>query len=192
MTALKNILTPNVLTISRLVAIIPFIACFFVRDSWARWVILGIFIFASITDYFDGYLARKQNATSKLGQMLDPIADKLLVICALFMLSKANIINGWHLIAVVIIFCREIFVSGLREFVGQKKAVTVSKLAKYKTTAQMLAVGLLLALPAFATILERSYVASFYKLSLIFLWVAAILTVITGYQYFRASQRYLK
>ena len=112
---------------------------------WLRWVALAIFIAAGITDFFDGYLARTWDQQSKLGRMLDPIADKLLVSSCLLMLAADETIKGWSLFAAIIILCREILVSGLREYLAELRvSVPVTQLAKWKTTMQLVAIGFLL------------------------------------------------
>ena len=110
---------------------------------WIRWIALAVFIAAGITDVLDGYFARMYGQQSSLGRMLDPIADKLLVASCLLMLAAEETIRGWSLLAAVIILCREILVSGLREYLAELRvSVPVSRLAKWKTTWQLVAVGL--------------------------------------------------
>ena len=142
---------PNMLTYARIVAVPMVVICFFwggsfVANDNARWWAFGIFVVASITDFFDGYLARAWQQTSTIGRMLDPIADKLLVAACLLLLAADGTIRGWSLWAAIIILCREILVSGLREYLAELKvSVPVSKVAKWKTTAQLLALGFLVA-----------------------------------------------
>ena len=113
---------------------------------WIRWVALAVFIAAGITDVLDGYFARMYGQQSSLGRMLDPIADKLLVASCLLMLAAEETIRGWSLLASVVILCREILVSGLREYLAELRvSVPVSRLAKWKTTWQLVAVGFLIA-----------------------------------------------
>ena len=113
---------------------------------WLRWVALAIFVPAGVTDFFDGYLARAWEQQSSLGRMLDPIADKLLVSSCLLMLAAEETIHGWSLLAAVIILCREILVSGLREFLAELRvSVPVTRLAKWKTIGQLVAIGFLIA-----------------------------------------------
>ena len=129
---------PNILTYGRILAVPALVACFYLEGSSWRFVALGLFIVASVTDFFDGYLARAWSQQSKLGQMLDPIADKLLVGATLIMLVSDETISGLSVIAGVIILSREILVSGLREFLGQLSvSVPVTKIAKFKTAAQL-------------------------------------------------------
>ena len=146
---------PNILTVFRLLAA-PGVPLAYVLwpSPFADWVALGLFVGASLTDFLDGYLARKWNQTSNFGRMLDPIADKVMVVIALVVivsLSAGNLLVVWPwqdfliLIAVTVILFREIFVSGLREFLGANAStLQVTKLAKWKTTAQMVAVAALL------------------------------------------------
>src|SRR6185437_16190757 len=116
------------------------------RRPVLRWVALAVFIGAGVTDFFDGYFARIWGQQSSLGRMLDPIADKLLVAASLLMLAAGSTIRGWTLLAAVIILCREILVSGLREYLAELQvSVPVTRLAKWKTVAQMVAIGFLIA-----------------------------------------------
>src|SRR5690606_6862541 len=148
---------PNLLTYARIMAVPLIVLCFFLEgrlesSDFARWSALFIFVAASVTDYLDGYLARSWKQTSNIGRMLDPIADKLLVATSLLLLVAADTqrtISGWSLWAAIIILCREILVSGLREYLAALKvSVPVTKLAKWKTTIQMVAIGFLLVGPA--------------------------------------------
>lgn len=183
---------PNLLTYARIVAVPTIVFCFFLEGKlqstdFARWLALSIFIIASLTDWLDGYLARKWQQTSNIGRMLDPIADKLLVSVVLLLLAAEGSIAGWSLWAAVIILCREILVSGLREYLAALKvSVPVSQLAKWKTAVQMIAIGFLLAGPAGDKVLP--YVT---ELGHILLWLSAILTLYTGYDYFRAGLRHI-
>ncbi|WP_244635890.1 CDP-diacylglycerol--glycerol-3-phosphate 3-phosphatidyltransferase [Chthonobacter albigriseus] len=193
MTALDNRLMqtalslPNILTYLRIVAVPLVAACFYVEGDLGRWLAFALFAAASITDYFDGYLARAWKQQSSLGRMLDPIADKLLVAVSLLVLTGAGTIGGWSLWAAVIILMREIFVSGLREFLAELKvSVPVTRLAKWKTTIQLLAIGILLAGPA-----ADKLITGISELGLVMLWTAAIVTLYTGYDYFRAGVGYL-
>ena len=175
---------PNLLTYGRLAAVPAFAAThFFAGDGWIG---LYIFIAASITDFFDGYLARAWGQQSNLGRILDPIADKLLVGAALLMLAAERTIAGWSLWAALIILSREILVSGLREFLAELNVrVAVSRLAKWKTGVQMVALSLLIAAGPGA---DRPAFVSLLGLTL--LWVAALLTLYTGFDYFRAGLKY--
>ncbi|MDF1778597.1 MAG: CDP-diacylglycerol--glycerol-3-phosphate 3-phosphatidyltransferase [Rhizobiaceae bacterium] len=183
---------PNLLTYARIVAVPLIVLCFFVEgrlhgSDLARWSALGIYVIASITDFFDGYLARIWNQTSNIGRMLDPIADKLLVSSILLLLAAAGTIAGWSIWAAIIILCREILVSGLREYLAMLKvSVPVTWLAKWKTTLQMIAIGFLLAGPAGDKIIPYTT-----ELGIILLWVAAVITMYTGYDYFRAGLKHV-
>ena len=148
-----------------------------------RWTALAIFIVAGVTDYLDGYLARAWSQQSALGRMLDPIADKLLVAATLLVLVADRTIAGWSLWAAIVILCREILVSGLREFLADLRvSVPVSRVAKYKTTLQLVSIGFLIAGPAGEIVLPGTVV-----IGLLLLWVAALLTIYTGWDYFRAG-----
>ncbi|HHZ08912.1 MAG TPA: CDP-diacylglycerol--glycerol-3-phosphate 3-phosphatidyltransferase [Rhizobiales bacterium] len=185
---------PNMLTYGRILAVPLIVLCFFLEgrlksSDFARWSALFIFAAASITDYFDGYLARAWQQTSNIGRMLDPIADKLLVATCLLLLAADTdrTIAGWSLWAAIIILCREILVSGLREYLaGLKVSVPVTQLAKWKTTIQMLAIGMLLAGPALDKLLPFSTEAG-----VALLWISAIVTLYTGYDYFRAGLKHI-
>jgi cardiolipin synthase len=178
---------PNLLTYGRILAIPALVACFFVKSDWGRWLAMSIFIVAGVSDILDGYLARAWKQQSAIGRMLDPIADKLIVSAALLMLAADQTIAGWSLWAGVIILCREILVSGLREFLGTVAvSVPVTQLAKWKTALQMLAIGFLLAGSAGDKIWP--YTTMF---GLTLLWIAALLTLYTGYDYLRASLRHI-
>ena len=139
----RHLSLPNILTYGRVLAVPLVVACLFWPDEfWMRWLALTIFAVAGITDFFDGYLARAWSQQSALGRMLDPIADKLLVAAVLMILVADDVIVSWSLWAAIIILCREILVSGLREFLAELKVpVPVSKVAKYKTTLQLVALG---------------------------------------------------
>lgn len=177
---------PNILTISRIVVIpLIFMSIYFTSYAWA--ILAGVlFVAASITDYLDGYLARAWNETSAFGRLLDPIADKLLVATALVViLVKPNMYSlGVTVIPAFVILCREILVSGLREFLREVNVgLPVTKLAKWKTAFQMTALAMMLFKDLW---LGWSYVGEFL------LWVAATLTFITGYQYYQKSLDYVK
>lgn len=177
---------PNLLTLSRIFAVPIIVSCFFFKTPTAALAAFIIFCVAGITDFFDGYLARSQGLTSKLGQFLDPIADKLMIAAVIIMLVAVQMIDGIHVIAAVVIMCRELLVSGLREFLAELKvSVPVTALAKWKTTLQMIALG--------ALILEGAQIAILpaLEVGLVSLWVAALLTLITGYDYLRAGLRHM-
>jgi cardiolipin synthase (CMP-forming) len=175
---------PNLLTYGRMAAIPGLVALlFWPNETWARWAALAIFIIAAITDYLDGYFARVMEQQSSLGRMLDPIADKLLVAACLLMLAADRTIQGWSLWAALVILAREILVSGLREFLAELKvSIPVSKIAKWKTAAQLVALGFLVAGPAGESVFPGSL-----TIGLSLLWVAAGLTLITGWDYLKAG-----
>ena len=179
---------PNILTYGRIAAVPVVVAClFWPTDIWVRWIAFSAFALAAVTDYFDGYLARAWGQQSSLGRMLDPIADKLLVAACLLMLTADGTIRSWSLWAAITILCREVLVSGLREFLAELRvSVPVTWLAKWKTTAQLLAVGFLLAGPAGEEVLPGTVF-----IGLVLLWVSAVVTLYTGYDYFRAGVRHL-
>lgn len=150
-----------------------------------RWWALAVYVAACITDYLDGYLARVWHQQSNLGRMLDPIADKLLVGITLLTLTADSTISGIHLGAAAIILCREILVSGLREFLAELNVrVHVTQLAKWKTTLQMVALGILVAGPA-----GDQVIAGVTTVGFAMLWVAALLTIWTGYDYLKSAVR---
>jgi len=174
---------PNNLTYGRIAAVPVVAALLMWGGNLERWVALLIFILAAVTDFFDGYLARKWGQQSALGRMLDPIADKVLVAVILLVLAADRTITGGHIWAAIIILSREVLVSGLREFLAELRvSVPVTKVAKWKTAVQLLAIGFLIAGPAGDRIMP--YVSD---MGLAGLWVAAALTLYTGYDYFRAG-----
>ncbi|UZF94665.1 CDP-diacylglycerol--glycerol-3-phosphate 3-phosphatidyltransferase [Bosea sp. NBC_00550] len=179
---------PNLLTYGRILAIPALVAIlFWPRDDWMRWLALAIYTLAAVTDYLDGYIARAWSQQSAIGRMLDPIADKLLVAALLLMLVADGTIHGWPLWAAIVILCREILVSGLREFLAELKvSVPVSKVAKWKTTAQLFALGFLIAGPAGDKVLPGNT-----TIGIVLLWAAAGLTIYTGWDYFNAGIRHL-
>jgi cardiolipin synthase (CMP-forming) len=182
----------NLLTFARIAAVPAVVACLYWQDIlqggvWLRWVALVIFISAGVTDVLDGYFARKWKEQSSFGRMLDPIADKLLVASCLLMLAADGTIRGWSLWAAIVILCREILVSGLREYLAELRvSVPVTQLAKWKTTLQLVAVGFLVAGKAGDAILP---VVTPIGLTLI--WLSALLTLYTGWDYFRAGVHHL-
>lgn len=213
---------PNLLTVMRLVAA-PGIVIMFLYFSrpLADWIALVLFLVAAISDWFDGYLARRWNQESKFGEMLDPIADKAMVIIALLIITGFSRMNSWVLLPSAMIMFREVFVSGLREFLGKSASLlTVTKLAKWKTALQMIAIATLFSQGIFQYYLEieewgmnknmletaiseitteresltwmywGAYV--FWIFGVLFLWVAGILTFITGIDYLKKSLPYLK
>ena len=184
----KALTLPNLLTYARLAAVPLVVALlFWPNETGARWIALAIFIAAGVTDYLDGYYARSMGQHSSLGRMLDPIADKLLVAASLLMLVANGTIASWSLWAAIIILCREILVSGLREFLAELKvSVPVSQVAKWKTTLQLVAVGFLIAGPAGETVLPGTI-----RIGLFLLWASAILTLYTGWDYLKAGIKHL-
>ena len=208
---------PNILTTLRLLAApaVPVMFLYFHRP-WADWFALALFVSAAITDYFDGYLARLWKQESKFGTMLDPIADKAMVVIALLILTGYSGMNPWLILPATVILFREVFVSGLREYLGSASGtLKVTKLAKWKTTAQMVAIAVMflgtgleylngvamqgmtpeqyaeavtagLADPIRAC--GKQDCASYANvLGLVLIWIAAILTALTGLEYFRKS-----
>src|SRR5437660_2012095 len=188
----RRLAVPNLLTYARIAAVPAVVACLYWQDIlqgglWLRWVAVVIFISAGVTDVLDGYFARKWGEQSAFGRMLDPIADKLLVASCLLMLAADGIIHGWTLWAAIVILCREIMVSGLREYLaGLRVSVPVTKLAKWKTTVQLVAIGFLLAGEAGDLV-----VPVVTQIGLSLLWISAIVTIYTGWDYFRAGVHHL-
>ena len=213
---------PNILTVLRLLAA-PGVAVMFLyfHRPWADWFALALFVGAAITDYFDGYLARLWKQESKFGAMMDPIADKAMVVIAIMVLTGYSGMNPWLILPATIILFREVFVSGLREFLGAKAgALPVTKLAKWKTTAQMVAIAVLflgtgleylngVAMQGMTTEQyteavsagladpiracgKRDCASVVWDAGLVLMWIAAILTAITGLDYFNKSRPYLK
>ena len=179
---------PNILTYGRIAAAPLVGATFYIPGNWGPWIAFIIFCTASITDYFDGYLARAWQQQSALGRMLDPIADKLLVAVSILILVADGMLAGWSIWAGIIVLMREIFVSGLREFLAELRvSVPVTQLAKWKTTMQLIAIAALLIAPA----LQGAKSGIIINLGLSFFWVAAIVTLYTGYDYFRAGLKHL-
>jgi cardiolipin synthase (CMP-forming) len=172
---------PNLLTLSRILVIPLVIATFYVEGDYARWFACALFSAAGFTDWLDGHMARRWAQQSELGRFLDPIADKLLVASTLFMLvARGRLGNEWTLLPALVILCREILVSGLREYLaGLRVGLPVSRLAKWKTAIQMVAIGVLIvgqAGPAFLPVVAIGEAL---------LWMAALLTIVTGYDYLR-------
>jgi len=212
---------PNILTMLRLVAA-PGIAILFLyfNRPFADWFALVLFGLAAITDFFDGYLARAWKQESRLGAMLDPIADKAMVVIALLVITGYSGMDPWLILPATAILFREVFVSGLREFLGDTAGLLkVTKLAKWKTTAQMLAIAVLFLAMGLEYVREASALRGnaqllnslrdigtedinvvdvatmggnmVWQLGLAMIWIAAILTVITGADYFRKALPHL-
>jgi CDP-diacylglycerol--glycerol-3-phosphate 3-phosphatidyltransferase len=191
---------PNLLTYGRIAAVPVVVALMFWQSIfdgplWLRWVALAVFISAGVTDILDGYLARTWGQQSSLGRMLDPIADKLLVASCLLMLAAEETIRGWSLLAAVVILCREILVSGLREYLAELRVgVPVTRLAKWKTTGQMVAVGFLIAGEAGDRVVAAILPGAppvVTQIGILLLWLSAILTLYTGWDYMRAGLQYM-
>ena len=174
---------PNLLTYGR-IGLVPVVAGLIIWGGIAaHWLAVVLFIFAAITDFFDGWLARRWQLQSSLGRMLDPIADKLLVAACLLALAGDGSVKGVHLWAAIIILCREVLVSGLREYLAELRvSVPVTQLAKWKTAIQFLAMCFLIAGPAG----DQLFIWNSFT-GLVLLWLAAGLTLYTGYDYFRAG-----
>ena len=176
---------PNLLTISRIVVIPVIFLSVYVNAVWWSLLAAVLFIVASITDYFDGYLARARGEVSAFGRLLDPIADKLLVTSALVVLlaKPEMLVTRLSLIPIIVILCRELLVSGLREFLREVNVgMPVTRLAKWKTGFQMTALSMML-------------LKGFWYwggIGEMLLWVAGVLTFITGYQYFQKSLDYIR
>lgn len=175
---------PNMLTMSRIVASVVVCVLLMMGTAWGSWLALAAFIAACITDFFDGYLARAWRQQSSFGRFLDPIADKLLVASILLVLVGIDRLAAINILPAGIILWREILVSGLREHLAELNVgVPVTRLAKWKTTLQMIALGFLVLGehgPEFGPLTTTD-------IGLIGVWVAAILTLITGYDYLRAG-----
>lgn len=173
---------PNILTMSRIAVIPLVVASFYLPQPWASWVGTALFAAAGITDWLDGHFARRYEQVSAFGRFLDPIADKLLVALVLMMLVAFDRLRMPSLLPALVILAREILVSGLREFLADiRVSVPVSRLAKWKTGIQMVAIGVLL----LVTDGSSSHVLLYLGETL--LWIAAILTIVTGYDYLRAG-----
>ena len=171
---------PMTLTLSRIIAIPVVVALFYVQGDYVRYVACAIYTAAAVTDYFDGYFARAWQQQTKLGRIFDPIADKLLVAATILMLVAVGRIGSWDVLPALVILCREVLVSGLREFLAEinKHNLPVSRLAKWKTGIQMTALGFLIVGDAAPTLWFPVFLVG-----QVGLWIAALLTLITGYDY---------
>src|ERR1700722_3555572 len=177
---------PNLLTISRILAVPLLVGTFYLPGREAPWIACALFTAACITDWLDGHFARRWKQQSEIGRFLDPIADKLLVAAVLFMLAAFARISALAIFPALVILSREILVSGLREYLaGLRVRVPVSKLAKWKTGIQMVAIGVLLVGNAGPDVLPVQATGE------ILLWVAALLTILTGYDYLRAGLHHM-
>ena len=193
---------PNALTILRIVLVPLFVIAFVIPGDAARLVAFGIFVIAGVSDWLDGFAARKLKAGSDFGRMLDPIADKVLVAVALMMLVAEGLFtqikpNGMlsllKLVPAVIILSREILVSGLREFLsGLRVSVPVTTVAKFKTAVQMVAIGAMILTPLADIYLPEDAAITYAFIAYAMLWVAAALTVYTGVIYFRSGMAHLR
>ena len=176
----------NVLTLSRILVIPIIVLCISLKDPFFGWTAFFLFCIASITDYFDGYLARLRNEVSNLGTFLDPIADKLLVAAVILILTSKEVIADWETIPALIILLREIAVSGLREYLaGIKVSVPVSKIAKLKTSLQLIALAILILSESGISIIPILFLGK------VALWSAGILTLYTGYDYLKSGFKHL-
>lgn len=177
---------PNILTLSRILVIPLLVGLFYVEGDGARWVACALFTAAAVTDWFDGHLARSRAQISAFGRFLDPIADKLLVAAVILMLVAFDRIAGLVVLPALIILAREILVSGLREFLaGLQVGVPVSRLAKWKTGLQMVALGILIVGDAGPAQLPLVAIGETG------LWIAALLTLVTGYDYLHAGLKHM-
>ena len=176
---------PNILTIGRIIIVPIFVLTFFIPGFFGDLIPFFLFVLASFTDYLDGLLARLFKEESKLGQLLDPIADKILVATALILLVMNGTIKNYEVIAAIIILTREILISGLREFLAKTSvSIQVTSLAKLKTLLQMLSITILLTGESGNKLINfQDYNAQ--TIGIILLWLSAFLTLYTGYDYVR-------
>lgn len=187
---------PNVLTMLRLLAA-PGLAVMFLyfHRPWADWFALLLFVGAAVTDWIDGYIARSWKQTTRLGTMLDPIADKAMVVIALMVIVGYSSMSPWLVLPATVILFREVFVAGLREYLGDTAGtLKVTRLAKWKTTAQMVAIAVLFAQGVFEHYLGAQYAGAVISghAGLWLLWLAAALTLATGIDYLRKAMPFLK
>ena len=177
---------PNLLTLSRILVIPALVGAFYLERPLSNWVTAALFTAAGLTDYLDGYLARSWDQVTRFGRFLDPVADKVMVATAIFMMVHLGPLTGWLVLPALVILCREIIVSGLREFLAEiNVSVPVSRLAKWKTALQMIALGLLLLGDAGRPFIPALQIGTWA------LWIAALLTLVTGYDYLRAGLRHM-
>ena len=177
---------PNALTVARIFAVPLLIAVFYLPAPAAHWAAMAVFVVASVTDWVDGYLARRWKQQSDFGKVLDPIADKLLVAAALFMLAAFDRLSIASIVASIAILGREILVSGLREFLAGRASLPVTQLAKWKTAVQMTAISVLLVAPALPANLRAQLIGE------IALWIATAMTLITGWDYLRRGLEFMR
>ncbi len=179
----QHLTLPNQQTIGRIVAVPVICLLLVIGWEWLRWLALLLYVAAAVSDWLDGFLARSMKLNSALGRMLDPIADKLLVGALLVTFAFTRDLNALDLIPAIAILLREIFVSGLREYLGNRSIeVPVTLLAKWKTTTQLVALALIMAAPMLLGLAFISHVV---------LWFAGILTVWTGWEYLRSAWPHL-
>ena len=177
---------PNTLTILRILAVPAIVVLLLIDGNTARWAAFILFVLAAATDYLDGYLARTMSTQTALGRLLDPIADKILVGALILMLAGVGTVAGLALIPAVLILSREFVVAGLREFMAEQgTTLHVTSLAKWKTMVQMVALAILIIGTAGPPAIP------IHEIGIAALWLAAILTVITGYDYVAATTRQL-
>ena len=176
---------PNILTIGRIILVPFFIGSFYLPGALGDWIPFFIFILASFTDFLDGLLARLYKEESKLGELLDPIADKIIVSSALVLLVMDGTIKNYEVVAAIIILIREILISGLREFLARAQVkLPVANLARYKTFIQMFSIAILLTGESGNKIINfGNYNA--HSIGIMLLWLSAFITVYTGYDYIR-------
>ena len=176
---------PNILTIGRIILVPIFIFTFYLPGFWGDIIHFSLFVLASFTDFLDCLLARLYKEESKLGELLDPVADKIIVGSALVLLVMDDTIKDYEVIAAIIIMIREILISGLREFLAKARiTIPVTKLAKFKTFIQMFAIAILLTGESGNKIINfGDYDA--HSIGIVLLWLAAFLTIYTGYDYVR-------
>lgn len=184
---------PNILTSSRIILLPPFVALFYMEGRSVKWIALAIYALCAITDFFDGYLARSWDQTSPVGRFLDPIADKLLVSVTIVMLVATHKIVGLNVLAALIILAREIFVSGLREFLSEQNVQMPSTFfAQLKTTVQMFALGfLIVSVDCSPFVDEMTNVHQWsHLIGTSLLWFAAAVSFVTGLQYLDGARKY--
>ena len=173
---------PNMMTLGRIIAIPGIVALFYLDSPLGQWLACGLFTIAALTDFLDGYLARAWSQQSAFGRFLDPVADKLLVAATILLLAGFGQISGSTLLPAVVILCREIVVSGLREFLaGVATGIPVTKLSKWKTALQMVAIGFLIVGQNGPEFIPTQVIGEWC------LWIAAIITLCTGYDYLRSG-----
>ena len=175
----------NLLTLARILVIPVIVICIYLKNPIYGWIGFTLFCLASITDYFDGYIARIRNEITNFGTFLDPIADKLLVAAIILILTSKEVIADWETIPALIILLREIAVSGLREYLaGIKVSVPASRISKIKTSIQLIALALLILIESGITLIPIIFIG---KLAL---WIAGLLTLYTGYDYLKSGLRH--